>query len=196
MQDLRFSQRWLWRMLSSGTLRRVAFVRFDVSEEPSTSIIRGKIISELGKSLAVTSNRRTTIVPSLAILVNLMKKALGSSETSVLTRDIWCKIPEDGILHVFLTLKKEVMRLKSPLWTPRTLYIYEITLLSLCIQIQQTKVGIFKPEYMAAAVHRFSKKFRIATNIYTTTKKCLMQCFLCCRYCTKSSTLSNMQTSD
>jgi hypothetical protein len=45
-------------MSSSGTLRHVALVRTDVSEEPSASIIRVIKIGELGK-LAVTNNRRT-----------------------------------------------------------------------------------------------------------------------------------------
>jgi hypothetical protein len=45
-------------MASSGMLRRVVFVRTDVSEELSASIIR-VIIGELGTTLAVTSNRRT-----------------------------------------------------------------------------------------------------------------------------------------
>jgi hypothetical protein len=40
-------------------LRRVALVRTDVSEEPSASFIRVKIICELGTTLAATSNRRT-----------------------------------------------------------------------------------------------------------------------------------------
>jgi hypothetical protein len=40
-------------------LRRVALVRTDVSEEHSASIIRVTRIGELGKALAVTSNRRT-----------------------------------------------------------------------------------------------------------------------------------------
>jgi hypothetical protein len=45
-------------MASSGMLRHVAFVRTDVSEELSASIIRVTRICELG-TLAVTSNRRT-----------------------------------------------------------------------------------------------------------------------------------------
>jgi hypothetical protein len=46
-------------MASSGTLRRVALVRTDVSEEPRASLIRVTRIGELGTTLAVTSNRRT-----------------------------------------------------------------------------------------------------------------------------------------
>jgi hypothetical protein len=46
-------------MASSGMLRNVALVRTDVSEELSASIISVTRIGELGKTLAVTSNRRT-----------------------------------------------------------------------------------------------------------------------------------------
>jgi hypothetical protein len=46
-------------MASSGTLRRVALVRIDVSVELSTSFIRVTRIGELETTLAVTSNRRT-----------------------------------------------------------------------------------------------------------------------------------------
>jgi hypothetical protein len=103
-------------MVSSGMLRRVALVRTDVSEDLSASFIRVTSIGELGTTLAVTSNRRTlcqlvflcsvcrllvtaSAVPSSPILVTLMKEALSSSETSVLTRATRRSIPEDTILH-------------------------------------------------------------------------------------------------
>jgi hypothetical protein len=78
-------------MASFGMLRRVALVSSDVSVELSSSFIRVTIIGELGTTLAVTSNRRTllvttSVVPSSPILVTLMKEALSTSETSVLTR--------------------------------------------------------------------------------------------------------------
>jgi hypothetical protein len=46
-------------MASSGTVRRVALVITDVSEELSASFIRVTRIGELGTKLAITSNRRT-----------------------------------------------------------------------------------------------------------------------------------------
>jgi hypothetical protein len=80
---------WLRRMLSSGMLRRVALVRTDVSKEPTASIIR-VTISEIGTMLAVTSSVRrmlvTANVSSSPILITLMREALCSSETSVITR--------------------------------------------------------------------------------------------------------------
>jgi hypothetical protein len=75
-------------MVSSGLLRRVALVRTDVSEE----LVFLRSVRRL--LLVVTAS----VVPSSQILVTLMKEALSSSETSVLTKATRRNIPEDTSL--------------------------------------------------------------------------------------------------
>jgi hypothetical protein len=103
-QDLRFSRRWLWRMTSSGMLRRVALVRTDVSEERGASIIRVLFLRSV-RRLLVAAN-----VPSSLILVTLMMEAPGSSETSILTRATRRNIPDDAILLTWRKLPCSAMK--------------------------------------------------------------------------------------
>jgi hypothetical protein len=98
-------------MPSSGTLRHVALVRTDVSEERVASMNRMTRIGEL-ETLEVTSNgsiiflRRVlrllvtaNLVPNSPIISTLMIEAMRSSETPVLARATWYNIPDDGILY-------------------------------------------------------------------------------------------------
>jgi hypothetical protein len=59
--NLRFWRRCLWRMPSSGKLRRIAFARTEVSEASIVSIFKVKTIGEPGITLAITSNRNNLL---------------------------------------------------------------------------------------------------------------------------------------
>jgi hypothetical protein len=94
-------------MESSGTLRRVARVKSNVSEGLSASIIRVTRIGELGTTLSLTSNRRTlrrllvaaNVLHFSPILVTFLTETLRSSDTSILTRTKGRNTPEDDILR-------------------------------------------------------------------------------------------------
>jgi hypothetical protein len=75
-------------MASSGTLRRVALVRTDDSEELSYILRNVRLLLV-----------RANVLHSSPILVTLMMETLSSSETPVLTSAIRRNIPEDGIFH-------------------------------------------------------------------------------------------------
>jgi hypothetical protein len=87
-------------MTSTDMLCRVALVRTDVSEEHRAYIIRVLVFLRSIRRLLVTAS----VVHSSPILVTLMKEALSSSETSLLTKATRRNVPEDVSLHIYFKL--------------------------------------------------------------------------------------------
>jgi hypothetical protein len=97
--NIHVERKVLNKMLSSGMLCHVALVRTNVLKERSTSIIKVTRISELGTTLAITSNQRKLQRNYFTDFFTLMMEALHSSETSVLTGATQHNVPEVNILH-------------------------------------------------------------------------------------------------
>jgi hypothetical protein len=132
LYDLRFLQRWLWRMPSSVMWRHVAFVRTEVSEDRIASIIRVKRISELGVKLAATSNwstqqRSDSCHPDNG--GNTFVRNVGSYKTRTVPH------PEDGILHYIELLPVSV-------WT---IYCNILRAFGLRHHVTSRKVGVSIP---------------------------------------------------
>jgi hypothetical protein len=101
-------------MVSSLMLRRVALVRTDVLEEPSTSFIRVTRIGELLTTLAATSNRRTLRSISSQRGARFLRNV-------GLTRATQRNIPQDTIRH---SHSRETSNLTEPFWDLKSLPIH------------------------------------------------------------------------
>jgi hypothetical protein len=104
---LRFSRRWLWRMVSSGMLCHVALVRTDVPEELSAS---------------------ETLVLTRATRHNIQKDTVRSSETlgwtsiCIFSRELRTDITSDLMQHYVVSVYCKIWVLRQE--TPSVWYFF------------------------------------------------------------------------
>jgi hypothetical protein len=99
-----------WRMASSGMLHRVAFVRTDVSEALSASIIMATRIGEPGTTLAVTSNRSTLRRNKTAFFI------VTAWKPQILHIYFPCNIYKPCIIHVTFEVFTAVTMINAAFW--------------------------------------------------------------------------------
>jgi hypothetical protein len=134
-------------MASSGMLRRVALVRTEVSEELSASFIKMTRISELGTTLAVTSNRRTLRRNTWYFLLNSYSYNISATIQMNQAKQT-CEIvnmplrplhPLQAGVHLSLFLKLQALTSIQTITTPLPIHS-QVTVLSTSLQHQTRQI--------------------------------------------------------
>jgi hypothetical protein len=164
IQDLRFSQRRLWRVSSSGVWRRVVrWVAPDISEELIASIFRVEEIGSANQGQAECSaSRKTGIYKETKgkfaepIPFTLKMEAISSSEKLGATQ--WTTrrhIPEDDTLH-----NHRCENLKSYIENTSFFWTYSSTLNMEALCSSETSVTFYQ------ATHDHFSEWNYFYNIY------------------------------